>query len=1130
LPVWGGLITANPAITTTTVNLIDSISAKSGGTITSDGGNKILARGICWNTLSGPTIANNKTTDGSDIGTYISSIGGLLPVTTYYVRAYAMNNVAITYGNEISFTTTAEKPTVSPTTAATLITGTTATSGGNITKTGGATITERGICYWTTANPTILNTKVIDPSPGTGVFSSNITGLTGYTTYYVRAYATNSSGTNYGTQISFTTLIVPPTLVTAAATSITGSAATSGGSMTWNGGGYSNYQNYGVAYDTIPGSSNPKLFPTNTSNGSVNPLVPIGPWVTNITGLTANKTYYIRSFLDLYNVTPFVGWVRIFGNELSFTTATPVAPVIASTTAATVTSANTATSGGAITSDGGSPVTAKGVCWSTSSSPVLGAGNFTTDGTGTASFVSSITGLTSNTIYYVRAYATNSVGTSYGPADVTFTTWIQAPYTLFQNLGYGIVGYVAADGTGFIVSPDIASTAPWGCSGTTIATGTAIGTGLANTNLILANCATRPIAASVAAGYTGGGFNDWYLPSSEEWLQIATNYTRFGFPGGYVMYLTSSAASTTYATSYFYTGSQAYGSTSPRAGGDSFATYIRAIRSFSAAAKPTVTTSAISNIGADIATGGGNVTSDGGAPILAEGVCWSITTGPTVALSTKTVDGAAVGPFISNISGLAISTTYYVRAYATNIAGTSYGAEVSFTTTSPTVPVLSTDLITAAGGTVATSGGNITSDGGSPVTARGVCWGTSTGPTIALTTKTVDGSGTGAFVSSLTGLNVGTTYYVRAYATNSIGTAYGNEVSFTQVAVGLPLVTTTPISNIIASNATGGGDVTSDGGSAITAAGVVWSTVPVPVIGTANQTYDGFGIGPFISNIWGLAGSTTYYVRAYATNINGTSYGTELSFTTTAPSLPVITTDVMGSLIGSVAEGNYTITSDGGSPILAIGLCWNTATGPTIANFKNDDITTYIPGFAPYTYPSLMTGLTINTTYYVRAYARNALGITYGSEVSFIATAATIGQPVSINFMSGSVINIDINGSHGLIALGFSPGQPADWGCTNSSVVTSAAVGTGSANTDAIITDIGTNGCTSAAPVGAFAAQMTKFYGVDWYLPSKAEVDLLVANGGSLGLTFPLWSSTELNATDAYYWDGASWLTGAKTY
>jgi hypothetical protein len=127
------------------------------------------------------------------------------------------------------------------------------------------------------------------------------------------------------------------------------------------------------------------------------------------------------------------------------------------------------------------------------------------------------------------------------------------------------------------------------------------------------------------------------------------------------------------------------------------------------------------------------------------------------------------------MTGLTQGTVYYVRAYATNSVGTSYGDIVSFTTLA--LPTLSTTSITGNEDGEATSGGNILSDGGSLITARGICWNTTGSPTIS-DSKTSDGTGTGSFVSLMTGLTQGTVYYVRAYATNSTGTGYGNVILF----------------------------------------------------------------------------------------------------------------------------------------------------------------------------------------------------------------------------------------------------------------------------------------------------------------------------------------------------------------
>lgn len=191
-------------------------------------------------------------------------------------------------------------------------------------------------------------------------------------------------------------------------------------------------------------------------------------------------------------------------------------------------------------------------------------------------------------------------------------------------------------------------------------------------------------------------------------------------------------------------------------------------------ALPLVVTGDISNVSNTGATIEGNISYDGGSEVIARGVCCSTSINPTTS-DTHTSDGSGTGSFTSSLTGLSPGVTYYVRTYATNILGTSYGNEITFTTLD--IPTSITTRVSAITLNSAQTGGNITDDGGSNVTARGVCWSTSPNPTIA-DNRTTDGKGTGVFTSSLTGLSSGTTFYVRAYATNSIGTAYGDEVTF----------------------------------------------------------------------------------------------------------------------------------------------------------------------------------------------------------------------------------------------------------------------------------------------------------------------------------------------------------------
>lgn len=196
------------------------------------------------------------------------------------------------------------------------------------------------------------------------------------------------------------------------------------------------------------------------------------------------------------------------------------------------------------------------------------------------------------------------------------------------------------------------------------------------------------------------------------------------------------------------------------------------------AVDPTVTTLAVTEITSNTAKGGGNVTGVETEDINSRGIVWSTTGSPTVQQFTGiTTEMAGTGLFTSLMTGLLPNTTYYVIAYATTKSGTFYGNQVQFTT-SGEMPTVTTSSVSDITINSATCGGNVISDGGATITARGVCWSTSPNPTLS-GNHTTDGSGVGQFTSNITGLSLGNTYYVRAYATNSQGTSYGNEEYFT---------------------------------------------------------------------------------------------------------------------------------------------------------------------------------------------------------------------------------------------------------------------------------------------------------------------------------------------------------------
>ena len=152
---------------------------------------------------------------------------------------------------------------------------------------------------------------------------------------------------------------------------------------------------------------------------------------------------------------------------------------------------------------------------------------------------------------------------------------------------------------------------------------------------------------------------------------------------------------------------------------------------------PIVATASISEITQTTASSGGKITGDGGAEVIARGVCWNTSETPTVTCS-KTSDGGGTGIYTSTLTQLTPGTKYFVRAYATNESGTGYGGQQSFSTGDILLATLTTTGISSVTQTSAVSGGNITSDGGGTITARGVCWSATQNPTVA-NSKTTDG-------------------------------------------------------------------------------------------------------------------------------------------------------------------------------------------------------------------------------------------------------------------------------------------------------------------------------------------------------------------------------------------------------
>ncbi len=1074
--------TSLPTVTTEEIADISENSATGGGNVTSDGNASITARGICWSTSQNPTTADSNTTNGAGTGNFTSNLTGLQPNTVYYVRAYATNSEGTAYGNQRSFTTNQSIPdpvitSVTPTqvtlgeeTTFTVqgsnlpeglayhlddlenlaevgggnentryfkgmpsnsagmkngvikdqpggttlhtfevvfveakdlptvttnttnsITETSAVSGGNVTSDGNASVTARGICWSTSQNPTTADSNTTNGA-GTGNFTSNLTGLQPSTVYYVRAYATNSEGTAYGNQRTFTTnQSIPDPVIT----SVTPTQVTLGEETTF----------------TVQGSNLPEGLAYHLDD--LENLAEVGGGNENtryFKGMPSNSAGMKNGVIK-----DQPGGTTLHTFEVVFVEAKDL-PTVTTNTTNSITETS-AVSGGNVTSDGNASVTARGICWSTSQNPTTADSN-TTNGAGTGNFTSNLTGLQPSTVYYVRAYATNSEGTAYGNQR-TFTTNQSIPdpvitsvtptqVTLGEETTFTVQGSNLPEGLAYHLD-DLENLAE-------------VGGGNENTRYFKG-------MPSNSAGMKNGVIKDQpggttlhtfevVFVEAKDLPTVTTNTTNSitetsAVSGGNV---TSDGNASVTARGICWSTSQnpttADSNTTNGAGTGNFTSNLTGLQ-------PSTVYYVRAYATNSEGTAYGNQRSFTTNQSIPDPVITSVT--PTqVTLgeeTTFTVQGSnlpeGLAYHLDDLENLAEvgggnENTRYFKGMPSNSAGMKNGVikdqpggttlhtfEVVFVEAKdlPTVTTNTTNSITE---TSAVSGGNVTSDGNASVTARGICWSTSQNPTTA-DSNTTNGAGTGNFTSNLTGLQPSTVYYVRAYATNSEGTAYGNQRTFTTNQIAQPpTVTTANISNNTSSTVQAGGTVTSEGGSSVVARGVCWDEIPNPDI-TGEHSNNGVGLGEFVYTINNLEPATQYYIRAYASNSVGTSYGNQVSFQTLQQyDRPSIETLDITNITKYSAHSGGDIISDGNKEISAKGVCWSTTQNPNLL----DQFTT--DGQGTFDFASQLTGLIPNTTYYVRAYATNSIGTTYGSEKEF-TTLEDISIP-SLNTVHASEI------------------------------------------------------------------------------------------------------------------------------
>jgi uncharacterized protein (TIGR02145 family) len=460
---------------------------------------------------------------------------------------------------------------------------------------------------------------------------------------------------------------------------------------------------------------------------------------------------------------------------------------------------------------------------------------------------------------------------------------------------------------------------------------------------------------------------------------------------------------------------------------------------------PSVTTTEVTNITGTGASSGGNVTDDGEVNVTARGVCWSTTTGPTVALTTKTTNGSGKGIFSSTITGLSSGTPYFIRAYATNQYGTSYGAEIPFTAAK--APLATTNPATLIGMTVATLNGTVNANGSSTTVTFEYGLTTSYGTTITATPGTVTGSTDANLLANITGLNPGTTYHFRVVAVNSGGQATGNDQTF--VTIQVPGTSTQAATNITTVSATLNGIVNANNSSTIvtfeygttTAYGSSVAATPSPVTGNSDT--------PVSASITSLTPGTTYHFRVRALSDGGEVFGSDQVFTTLK--LPDANALAATNITGTTATLNGTVNANNSQATVTFEYGLTTSYGST-ATASPDQVT----GSIATSVTASLSGLTQSTEYHYRVKAVSAAGTSFSGDLTFITSATpptvTTGTATSVTTTTATLAGT-VNANNHSTTVTFEYGLTTSYG-TEVTAVESPVNGTSSTSVSKGITGL----------------------------------------------------------------------------
>lgn len=893
-----------PTVRTSDATEVTPESAVLSGTVVSDNGAAITERGFVWMQGTGtPVTSNFKLKVSGTTGDYTGSLTRLDPNKTYSFRAYAINEKGTAYGEVKSFTTVKDLPKLSAVDV-TGITSTSATLVADVTDHGGETASEVGFYYSLEETVDIETAVKVTKNYAGSAFSTTLSGLSIFTTYYVKAYAVNSAGVAYSKVTEFKTLADVPVVTTVGASEVnSGGALLSGTVDTDNGARITERGFVWMQGDGLPTTSDHKLKTSGTT----------GDFTASLTGLNPNQKYSFRAYAINSMGTSY-------GTVMTFSTVASL-PVLSLVNVSAITSSS-ATLMANVMNHGGETVSEVGFYYSTDASVDINTSEKITKSYTGAAFTAALNDLSIYTTYYVKAYAVNSAGTAYSNV-ATFRTLAAAP--VVSTLGASEVNSSGAVLSGTVLTDNGAE-----------------------------------ITERGFVWMQGDG-----TPTTDSHRLEASGTT-----GDYTATLSGLEPNKTYSF-------RAYAINSV---GTSYGVVMNFMTS---ASLPGVSSVDVSKISTDSATLTANVTDHGGETVSEVGFYYSTEESVDITKAVKVSKTYTGSSFSASLSGLSIATTYYVKAYAVNSAGTAYSSIATFTTLA-SAPVVSTNGSSEITSDGALLSGTVVADNGSAITQRGFVWIQGEGtPTTSNHRLKVSGT-TGDFTAGLTGLEPNKKYSFRAYAINSVGTSYGDVMTFSTVA-GLPRLASTNVSNLTTTTATFSSSVLDHGGETVSEVGFYYSKSEDVDVSTAFKVSRSYSASSFSIKVENLEIGTQYYVKAYTKNSAGEVRGGVVGFKTKCTE-PSVVTCLPLEISANHAILSGEIIDDNGEQVTECGFVW--VKGTTTPTTSSQKIT--LEGVVGAISADL-TGLEPNQTYTFRAYAKNSIGTAYGDPMTF-TTAKTPGS------------------------------------------------------------------------------------------------------------------------------------------